>query len=275
MSAYFGELNALTAVHCAADLRGSSSRPVSYSRTLGGATFAQVGPRTNRVWDVRLPRISTPAELATWQTFVEGEHGPGPWSFFSEMAIITNMLSPRASMLDTTRYATGTTPGGGRMHLPDGSVAGRSMIVAANTTLLFPYIDGDHEHLPVRPGVPATGSVWISGTSVVQLRMDFYDADRQHVRRVYGDVASGAGVQRLTVVATPSEGEQLALLGMGWSEQSFRIARPAFSWTPDVPDWSVGQGARKVLITGTDTDTTLAIAGRAMAGTSFTLTEVG
>lgn len=272
MVAYLGSPGNLIRVHDPADQSKDSQRPARYMSTIGGTTFAQVGPRTKRTWDVRLPRISTPAEVATWQAFVEGEFGNGPWWFVPEMAASTNLLSPRGSLLDTRIPQDGVTDGG-RMVLPDGGVAGRSAVVEFGNRF-FPWVDS-YEFVPVIPGLPVTGSVWVDGPVGVRMRIRFYNADGEPLR-TYGDAhKQSSEVERLHLSDVAQEGEFLVLVLVDHPDQVFRVARPAISWTADAVPWSVGAGAPKVHIAGMSEDVTLAVPGREMVGASLTVREVG
>lgn len=275
MTAYLGSLGSLVRVECPADQSKDTERPARYLSTLGGATFAQVGPRTKRSWDVRLPRISTPADVATWQAFVEGEFGNGPWWFMPEMAATTNLVSPRGSVLDHGGSVHGgTSPNGGPLVLPDGSRAGRSWMVEPNTTLILPWVGGT-EPVPVIPGVPVTVSLWVDGSSVPQMRVAVYDGNGSFTRYVYGSTRSAVGPERFSVTFTPGVGEGSCLIFMAGASSAYRVARPAVTWTDSVRPWAVGAGAPKVHIAGLSEDVTLAVPGREMVGVSLRVQEVG
>ena len=274
MVAYLGEIGNLVEVQCAADLSTEVARPVRYQSTLGGATFAQVGPRTRRSWDVRLPRTSTPADVATWQAFVEGEFGLGPWWFISDTAAVSNVISPRGSVLESDTSPAGTSPNGGRMRLPHGAVAGRSLLVDSFTTLPLPWVDG-HERVPVVPGVPVTASAWVDGAGAARMRIALYRADGSVSRQVSGSNAPAPEPTRISVTVTPTSDEVSCMIFMGGVTAAYRITRPAISYTSEAQPWSVGAGAPKVHVAAINQDATLAIEGRAMVGASLQVQEVG
>lgn len=275
MVAYLGNPGSLIRVHDPADQSKDSQRPVRYMSTLGGATFAQIGPRTKRSWDVRLPRISTPSEVATWQAFVEGEFGNGPWWFVPELAATSNVLSPRGSLLDPGGVdQAGTSSNGGPLTLPDGSRAGRSWLAQSGMNLYLPWA-GALEYVPVVPGLPVTGSVYAQGAAGTSLRMRFYDTSGVVVRTASASSYSGSSVQRLHVSSVTQEGEASVLLIVRNNAGSFRVARPAITWTDTVRPWSVGAGAPAVHVAGYSEDATLAVPGREMVGVSLTVQEVG
>lgn len=274
MVAYLGEIGSMVEVACAARLARDTSRPARYLSTIGGSTFAQVGPRTHRVWDIRLPDTSTPADIATWLSFMEGEHGAGPWWFISDTAAVTNILSPRASMLDADRVHAGTSQNGGRILLPGGAVAGRSWIVQPFTTLTLPWVDGSHR-VPVVAGVPVTASAWVDGPGAARMRLAVYRADGSVSRQVSGSNAPTSTPTRISVTVTPTSDEASCMIFMGGVSDSYRIARPAMSFTDEVQPWAVGEGAEKVSVSSISTDPVLAIEGRTYVGASFQVQEVG
>ena len=273
MVAYLGHPGSLIRVHDPADQSKDTSRPARYLSTIGGATFAQVGPRTKRSWDVRLPRISSPAEVATWQAFVEGEFGYGPWWFVPELAATTNVMSPRGSLLETSVDQAGASSNGGPLTLPDSSRAGRSWLVEDDRTVFLPWVSG-LEYVPVVPGLPVTGSVFVSGPAGTSLQMRFY-SDEGPATRTVSAPSSGGGVQRLSVSTVAQEGEASVLLLVRNSSSSFHVARPAITWTDGVRPWSVGAGAPKVHVASYSEDVTLAVPSREMVGVSLTVQEVG
>lgn len=274
MSAYLGEIGSMVEVQCAADLSTDVARPVRYQSTLGGATFAQVGPRTRRSWAVRLPATSTPADIATWRSFVEGEHGSGPWWFVSDLAAISNVISPRGSLLESDTVHAGTSHNGGPMRLWDGVVAGRSWLVSPGTTLSLPWV-GTREYVPVIPGRSVTASAWVDGPGPARMRLALYRADGSVSRQVSGSNAPSSEPTRITVTTTPSEDEAYCLIFMGAVADAYRIARPAISWTDRPMPWAVGEGAPRVHVAEISVETTLAIEGRAMVGASLQVQEVG
>lgn len=275
MTAYLGSPGAMVRVACPADQSKDTARPARYLNTIGGTTFTQVGSRTKRSWDVRLPAASTPAEVAAWEAFVEGEFGHGPWHFIPEMAATTNLISPRGSVLDHGETVHGgTSPNGGPMTLADGSRAGRSWLVEPGTNLLLPWV-GELERVPVLPGVPVTASLWVAGSTTPQMRVAVYDENETFTRYVYGSTHSGSGPERLHVTFTPNLGEASCLIFIPGNSESYRVARPAFTWTEALRPWSVGDGAPKVHIAGMSEDVTLAVPGREMVGLSLTVQEVG
>ena len=270
MTAYLGSLGSLVRVECPADQSKNTERPTRYLNTLGGSTFAQVGPRTKRSWDVRLPRVSTPAEVATWQAFVEGEHGHGPWWFVPEMAATTNVMSPRGSVLDSPQV--GTSLNGGPIVLSDGQRSGRSLLVESTDTNVFlPRVDGASEYVPVIHGIPVSASVWARGPSP-RLRVQFYDSSFEVLTVVTG-ASGGAGARILEANNVPVPmGAVAALLRV---DGVTNVARPSITWTDAVRPWAVGAGAPKVHVAGFSEDVTLAVPGREMVGAALTVQEVG
>ena len=258
---------------CESSLRRNTQRPVSYLTTLGGVTKAQVGPHTSRVWDLSLPATSTPDEYAALHALVEGEYGSGPWGFVSDAAKVTNLLTPKASLLQGFAGSSSITPGGPPLRLPGGSVAASPWVIAAGTAPLFP-LTPDPERLPVAAGVPFTASAYVADAPGTLLRVWLYDHNGAYVRSVSG-VRSSVAEDRLVVSDVARDGEAWARLIVDNGSAPFRMAHPAFTWTRAVQPWAVGEGATSVLITEADLDTVSAVPGRTYGKSSFMVREVG
>ena len=268
--AHLGKLGFLIELKCAASLSLQTVRPARARTTLGGVNTVQVGARTNRTWDVSLSDASTPAEHEI-RAFVEGEHGLGPWCFVSDWASVTNVISPRGSVLDTSIAPVGTTTNGGPVALPDGTRAGRSWLLTSGATVFLPWVDG-LEYVPVVPGRRVTASVYAQGQGG-RMRIRFYAADGTITRTVAHSLVAGTGVERMTLSATPAVGEASALIML--DQGITRFARPALSWTDSARPWSVGEGAPMVHVSEVSSDVVLATRAHQYASAEFQIVEVG
>lgn len=269
--AYLGTLGGLVRLKCAASLGTSTARPARNQTTLGGAVSVQVGPRTNRTWDVSLAAASTPADISAVRAFAEGEFGLGPWVFVSDWAPVTNMISPRGSVLDSKPVQAGTSPEGGALALPDGGVAGRSWLVTSGATIVLPWVEG-LEYIPVEAGRRVTASVYMRGQGG-RLRLRFYDVAGAITRTVGDAFVVGAGVERVSLSATPVTGEVKMLMLIDMTVT--RIARPSITWTDVALPWSVGEGAPSVHIAAISGDLTMATSTQQYASASYQIQEVG
>lgn len=269
--AWIGSLDFLTEVRWVVGESRNSKRATRERQTLGGGNSIQVSPRTLRTWDMSMAGTSYPEEIAVIQSFVEGEHGLGPWWFVSDWAAVTNVLSPRASVLDSVIPQVGTSMEGGPLALPDGGRAGRSWVVESGATVFLPWVDG-LEYLPVVVGRRVTASLYAQGQGG-RLRLNFYDVNGSITRTVAQATVAGAGVERISLSATPLAGEvkMLLVIDRGVS----RIARLSVSWTDDVRPWAVGGGAPMVHVSEVSSDVVLATRAHQYASAEFQIVEVG
>lgn len=272
--AYLGSLGALVDVGCSAAVDLGAGRPARDVVTLGGRVSTQVGPRVRREWGLRLPRVSTPAQIANIQAFVHGEFGRGPWVFVSEIAMTTNMVTPQGSVFeDLGTPQGGTSANGGPLVLSDGRRSGRSLVVESPSTQVFlPRVDGVYEYVPVISGQRVSGSIWAQGSSP-RLRMRFYDASLSLLSTVTGSPAVGAGPQVLTVEgAIVPEGAVAVLLVV---DGVSRVARPSISWTSRAQGWAIGDGAPMVHVAEVSQAPELLLDARQYIDASFVVREVG
>lgn len=270
--AHLGKLGFLVELKCAASLSLQTVRPARARTTLGGVNTVQVGARTNRTWDVSLSDASTPAEHAEIRAFVEGEHGLGPWCFVSDWASVTNVISPRGSVLEVGIPQNGSSLNGGSMVLPDGNVAGRSLLVSSPTTaVVLPRVDSANEPIPVIPGVKVTGSVWALGSSA-RLRLRFYDLAGNILATFSGASFTAVTPTRLILSAVPPAESAYGLLIV---DGVTRVARPALSWTDSARPWSVGEGAPMAHVSEVGTNIGLATREIQYGSASYQIVEVG
>lgn len=215
---------------------------------------------------------SYPEEIAVIQSFVEGEYGLGPWWFFSDWALKTNVISPRGAVLDVGALPVTITAEGGPLALPGGQVAGRSLLVSPTSTeVALPRVDGALEYIPVIPGTTVTGSVYVVGLGA-RLQLRFYGPTGTPILTTTGVATATTDTVRLADTALVPAGAVSMLLIVQYAS---RVARPAITWTASVKPWSSGQGAPRVHLSEISTDVVLATDDRQYASASFQIVEVG
>ncbi len=256
-------------------LSDSLERASSTRTTLGGVRVVQEAVRAHRTWAVTLRPGSRPQDLAPIVALAEGEWGRGPFRFVSEWAQVTNLLTPRASLLDVKGAGFGWTEGGPVM-LGDGSLAGRQVYRhGGGSSIILPRAGGQEESVPVIPGIPVTASVYATGLAAIRLR--WLDANGTLISEDGPvDDELGLNATRLSITRTPPAGAALAQMRVT-VELNRLIARPAITWTPRLMPYYPGSGVARVRVTGLGHDVRAAWLGDGgqRAGLSFTVEEVG
>lgn len=253
----------------------SAERPSTMSVTIGGRRVAQVGPRAHRTWEISLHEKEKSSEVSIWQAFFDGEYGPGPFTFVSDMATTTNVISPRGAVLDLGATQNGVSKNGGPMLLPGGRTAGRSALIDPGVLGFFPWVNG-YEYVPVVPGVPVTVSAYVRGKGS-RLRARLY-TNQQVLTRTSGSVtAANAAAERLSVTVTPAEGEAYVLLLVDSNDGSapVRVARPAVTYTSAPRPWAAGSGAASVIVSEASISPVRDYGSESLAGASYKVEEVG
>lgn len=275
MSAFIGPLGGLVEIECPSSLRPTMERPFAEKSTTSGIVRQQVSQRTRRQWDFAVG-VATPSEAAQLAAIVAGEFGYGPFWFVDPWAQVTNLMAPRASLLESTPPAGITV--GGPVNLADGTRAGRSWVVANPATVHHVnYLDGALHRIPVRNGQTVTGTVYASGAGSVDVRLQWYDAAGAFLSNTgYTSHAPGASLARLWCYGNPPVGAHSVSVQVRGAN---RLARPALTWTTFVADWHVGQGAPSVAIPA-DLSQDIILAtrdarGGRYAAVSTTIREVG
>jgi hypothetical protein len=270
--AWIGPIGGLVEVRCPAALAPSTSRPTSYRTTLGGVRKAQVSQRTQHGQQVALS-FTRPQDVANLYAIVEGEFGAGPFWWVDPWATHTNLLAPRASMLEVGTWSTdGVVVESGAVALPGGGCAGRSLSLANPAgTVFFPRYAGGSDNVPVLPGKPVTGSVYALG-STVTVRVQWLDAAGTAAGSVSAQTSSPAGLTRCSVTAVPPSNAVACYVAVTGASI---LARPAVTWTDGVLPWHVGQGMPRVVIDAVAGDVVAAWDGLQGQTATFAVTEVG
>ena len=253
----------------------STDPEISFSTTIGGRRFAQLGPRAHREWSVSMYSLEQMSEISIWQSLLDGEFGPGPFHFIPDLATTTNILTPQTASLTEEFERAGASVLGGPLVIPEGGVIGRSVLLDPGAAGMFFPPTPEHDSAPVIPEVPLTASVYVSGPA--RMRLYFYDEEKRLSRSFQAPPVGGIGVRRLHVTATPREGEALArmLVDDEGTNRTVRVARPAMTYTPELRPWSTGHGAHSVIVTRSSITPRRDYRVESQAGADFTIVEVG
>lgn len=254
-------------------LAGTSERASSTRTTLGGRRVVQEAARAHRTWEVTLRPGSRPKDLAALVALAAGEWGRGPFLFASEWAQVTNLLTPRTAALDVGPVAPSTFSVAGPLLLADGSAAGRHL-AAGGAGVYFPLAGGAVEDVPVEPDVPVTASAYTTTTGI--LRIQWFTAAGSLITQTAPSSQTTDAPTRLSLTATPPAGAALARMRVQVGAGGV-VARPAFTWTPELLPYYPGQGVSRVRVAGLSLDVLAAWlgAGGQRAGLTFTVEEVG
>lgn len=268
---YLGTPGRMIKLKCPVAQRDSSDAGYRFVTTLEGKRKAQVVPGRRRVWDVSTGRLTTPDQVATLAEFASGAWGPGPFWFVPEAAAQVNLMSPH-DISDPIRMSAGIP--GGPLPLQDGGVAATSKLkLPGDSGHISWRNDATESDPPVLPGVPVTGSAWVTGHGAYVM-LQFTLESGSIISSASSNAIDSAGVGvRVSVTATPPEGAAMVRLTVRNAE---RAARPAVTWTDGPMEWGEGLGCHKAVVDEVARDLVRAVPGRQMySDTSFVVTEVG
>lgn len=277
---YLGSLSRMVGVACPSEQRVASADRFSFQTTLEGRVVGQARPIGRRVWDLRLPVTSSPAETSKLTDFTSGAWGAGPFRFIPTEAPVTNLLPPDVAACESRENPSVVIGDGGPMLQPDGSWSARSYLSSnPNLVMFFGVADGPgfgHGHtVPVVPGGVVTGAVTVLGAGAyAQLR--FYDFADELVSSVASSVLASAGTAvRSTVTAqVPSGAVSVRLV----ARSAVQGSHPQVTWTDKPMEWSGGRGCTRAVVMGGGTElvkTGHAGGDKTYEGVSFTVQEVG
>lgn len=272
--AYLGVPGRMHNVRCVSDESVEHIRPSSLRTTMAGRVKAQVGPRVSRSWGLRLGAVTSAAEAAVVTGFVYGDFGDGPWWWYSDMSMVTNILPPEVSLLRTGQAAQDGVRDSFAMHLPDGSIAGNSVYVEPSQTAHLTYKDDAALNLPTIPGQPFTASSFFDA-GVGRLNVQTLLANGRESRSIFSDESRGVGVQRTQVTFVPTIGEVAFRVRVITDDMGVQVARPAVTLTKTPTEWAIGGGVQKAIITQQTADTTMAWDKKQLVGSDYTIMEVG
>lgn len=240
MGAFIGPLGGLIeATHWQEQQSVSTGADPSFFTGLDGSRTAFVQPAIGRVmreWSVSMSR-ARPEQAAAFQALAMGAWGPGPFVFLDPLAQVTNVLTPRQSLLlpetlpGTVTHARAVVPGLGEVP----GIVTRSGRIGAGT--------------PVVPGRHVTVSAWVVSAASVTVTAQCATAS--------GEVATAAGQTHHNlssggwVSATALPGERDAQVEMQIQATGpVTLACPSITWTQQPMVWSPGRGAKDVVVHG-------------------------
>ena len=244
--------------------------------SLGGVRRARVSRnRPPRSWSLSMPDAHAD-DVAHVRSLMTATLPP--YQLVTAEAQVSNVLTPERSTLTDSGLAlggwwpiAGQYEGGGTLARLNPSAAFGSVATVTIGPCPVP---------PTWTGRQVTASVYVAtaraeGARVVILWRD--SAGAPVSPQANGNFVSGMdGLRRSTVTATPPAGAVACELRVQWAEV---IARPQVTWTDvPIPEWTVGNGADRVVITGLDRDTELQVPDSRnlrRASYSLNLTEVG
>lgn len=232
MPAYFGSGGQLFEVKCPASADRVSSRPVAFTRTLGGKVKAFAGQSSRRSWSLNV-EAGTPQDVSTVEALARTL---GPLVFISPEAAVGNLLSPQASAFEPI---PANATDAGLVQLPDGTVA---KTVASTMAVRAGNANGNSEYVPVRPGEPVSVGAW--GLGGARFQGFWRDATGANIGSYLSPVDSHAGWQWRSFTTTPPAGAsyiELQLIG------GVQYALPSVSWG-DTAARELGTGCPKAVL---------------------------
>lgn len=248
----------------------STGAKPSFFTGLDGARTAFVQPPAGRVlreWDVSMSG-ARPEQAAAFQTLALGGMGQGPFVFADPLAQVTNLLTPRQSLMDPGTLSSAVSPS--RAVVPEiGGVPAAT--VAAGSTGRFGI------GTPVLPGVPVTVSAWVVSAQSVKVTAQCIDADGGWTNGASETFTSMASGRWVAVTVVPNAGSAQVDLRVQ-SGNTDTVACPAITWTRQAMGWSPGRGATQVVVSGLQEEFARAdphVRGERRVDYSATVTEVG
>lgn len=227
--------------------------------SLGGGVRVRVSRgRPGRSWSLSIPTAHSDdvGHVRTLQSATLP-----PYQLVTAHAQVSNVLTPDRSVLRS--LLSGSVSLAGAWPIADGG--GWSTITGVN-----PAAEGGAEGLvrvgpcPIPPGwtgrkVTVTCKVATNLAAGAYVVLDWLDAAGAQVGTgVNGNAVTGMdALRRSTVTAAPPAGAVSCRLGIAYAEV---LAEPQVTWTDEpIQEWSIGEGADRVVITGFSRDTTMAV----------------
>lgn len=257
----------------------STGTAPSFFTGLDGSRTAFVQPTIGRVmreWDVSMSDAH-PEQAAAFQALAMGAMGVGPFVFVDPLAQVTNVLTPRQSLMEPAALAT-TGAGQQRSNFTPsavrldgfGSISGGS--VAAGGFAYWGF------RTPVHPERPVTLSAVVQGQVKVTLRL-MRDDSAWTVVQSAAVAETAVTPRRVSVTLKPPFKEGAVMCGMAvYGVQASTIAQPQVTWTAEVMPWAPGRGATNVVVHGLKESFSRAsphTGGPRRLDYSATVTEVG
>lgn len=259
MAAFFGVNGVLFEVKCPASADRVSSRPVSFTRTLGGKVKGFSGRASRRSWSLDVA-AGTPKDVSVVEALARAST---PLVFISPEAAIGNLLSPQASMFEPL---PANAVDGGLVSLPDGTVA---RAVTHGAVMAVGTAHGGHELVPVNPGEAVSLGVWArNGARLSGWWRDLNGATLTSFASVTSSFSGWAWRQ-----ATFAPPAGAAYLSMHVSAGSM-YARPTVSWGNVAQD-EAGTGCPKSILHEAGFSPIVANRSLNLSRMTYSVTEVG
>lgn len=233
--------------------------PVSIETGMSGKRRIRVGrDRAPRTWSMSIPNAHED-DISHWET-AQAALLP-PYQLVTAKAQVSNALTPERSTLQSLEVGTLALAGG----WPIADAGGRW----STTTGLNPAAAGGANGLvrigpcPVPPlwtNRPVTVSVQLATATALgaYVALEWLDAAGAAVAgTVVGNTVTGMdGLRRSSASGIAPWGAVACRLGIWRAEV---ISQPQVTWTADViPEWALGRGADRVVITDFGQSTTMA-----------------
>ena len=259
MPAYFGSDGQLFEVKCPASADRVSSRPVAFTRTLGGKVKAFAGQSSRRSWSLNV-EAGTPQDVSTVEALARTL---GPLVFISPEAAVGNLLSPQASNFEPL---PSSTTDAGPVQLPDGTVA-RSVVPTG--TVNVGNAHGAWEQVPVVAGEPVSVGGW--GFGGIRFTGVWRDAVGGTVSSWSTSSFSYPGWLFRQQTITPPVGASYLCLSLSAGS---RYALPSVSWGATAAQ-ELGTGCPKAVLHGGEFSPIAAHRRLNRSRITYSVTEVG
>lgn len=266
---YLGALGRLVPIRCASSQQVGHGDRYSTLETLEGRVKAQVRPVRRREWSVGFGDLTTPQDATKLLEFQQGAWGPGPFSFVSTEAPITNMCTPGQSISDPT---SGTETGwgarfGGPMFTVDGLIP-QSIVNPDPAYLIYMGVN----FIPVIPGQSITAAVYVLGVHA-SCRIYFFDANGGQLNYVESDAVGVAdrGVRASLTTVVPEGAASVRI----YARRAVQAARPSLTWTDELVPWSFGRGCENAVLREVSESLVYVKSDKTYESMAFTVTEVG
>ena len=249
--------------------------------SMGGVRRARVSRnRPPRSWSLSMPDAHAD-DVAHVRALMTATLPP--YQLVTAEAQVSNVLTPEQSTLSSLIQPSSGLGLGGWWPVA-GEYQGGGTLVRLNPSAAFGnaanVFVGPFAIPPVWTGRRVTASVWLATahTAGARVALQWLDAAGAQVSSdaVGGNYVTGMdGLRRSTATGTPPAGAVAGRLLIQYAEI---IAQPQVTWTDAHVEWSPGNGADQVVITGLDRDTELQVPDSRnlrRASYSLNLTEVG
>ncbi|WP_431695595.1 hypothetical protein [Kocuria rhizophila] len=271
MGAFLGTLGSLVELSQFAEEQSvdTGGQP-SMFQALDGTRTMYVAPTyamVLREWSVSMTD-ARPEQAAAFQAMCMGAAGFGPFLFVDPLAQVTNLLTPRQSLVNPGTFLS-TQANPARLTIPVlGSMPALRIIGSALQL---------GTGTPVIPGRPVSALVWVKSAANIDVSIQFADVQGTWLTSPSARVTAPSAGAWATVSGVPGPGAAQAYIRVSATAPT-DVAAPAITWTRGSPPWAPGRGARQVGIHGlkeTYRQASPSDPGKRRLTYSATITEVG